>query len=265
MAATAGYQGDSSQTIHALTPVSLHRCSTITPHLSSCSIEAVSEQADKTKRKETKTSEKSSKDHTMGAQNMKNAIHQLVRIKNPEAGQELTVGHQMSHQYGFVVTQWEKAYVTPSRGNPSGKRGIDWRGCKAASEVILSNLQKLNVTKVETSLNISFPPPIECSHHCDPDSLGKDNTPCLEKIREGLQKYQKLLTQYAKTTTTTELRTAMTNLLQRLGKVQVESSAPAERMQEWEKELVMNVILQRLQLFAILVARVFSHCDALNI
>ncbi|XP_026573186.1 interleukin-23 subunit alpha [Pseudonaja textilis] len=138
---------------------------------------------------------------------------------------------------------------------------IDWQGCKTASREILKHLQELNVTEVEKPLIISFPQRIECNDHCDPDSLGKNSMLCLMKISRGLHRYQELLTQYA-TSDTTELRTAVTNLLQLLPKN--ESSSPAQQMQAWEKLHVMDTILQRLQLFAILVARVFSHCAALN-
>ncbi|XP_058017589.1 interleukin-23 subunit alpha-like [Ahaetulla prasina] len=96
---------------------------------------------------------------------------------------------------------------------------IDWQGCKTASQEILKHLQKLNITKVEKPLNISFPRQIECNDHCDPDSLGKNSMLCLMKIRRGLHRYQELLTQYAKSDTTTGLRTAMSNLLQLLQEV----------------------------------------------
>ncbi|KAK9407123.1 interleukin-23 subunit alpha [Crotalus adamanteus] len=116
----------------------------------------------------------------------------------------------------------------------SRESDIDWQGCKAASQKVLEHLQKLNVTKVL----------------------------CLVKIHRALQRYQELLTQYSKSDTTTGLRTAVTNLLQFLPKY--ESRSRAEEIQAWEESHVVDVILQRLQLFAILMARVFAHCAALN-
>ncbi|XP_039193314.1 interleukin-23 subunit alpha [Crotalus tigris] len=163
----------------------------------------------------------------------------------------------------------------------SRESDIDWQGCKTASQQVLEHLQKLNVTKVEKSLTISLPQRIECNDHCDPDSLGKNSMLCLVKIHRALQRYQELLTQYSKSDTTTGLRTAVTNLLQFLPKVkyvyeakgtdyrdiatmQYESRSRAEEIQAWEESHVVDVILQRLQLFAILMARVFAHCAALN-
>ncbi|XP_034268929.2 interleukin-23 subunit alpha [Pantherophis guttatus] len=223
--------------------------------------------ADKTKRKETKTSEKSSNNHIMGAQNKKNAIHQLYQKRSSSITSSsvlkssemmLHTGHPLQSSLLYLLLLF-----AASRGMRLPlETDIDWQGCKTASQEILKHLQKLKVTKVEKPLNISLPRRIECNDHCDPDSLGKNSTLCLMKIRWGLHRYQELLTQYAKSDTTTGLRTAMTNLLQLLRKD--ESSSPAKPIQEWEKSHVVDVILQRLQLFAILMARVFSHCAALN-
>ncbi|KAG8129441.1 hypothetical protein E2320_016247, partial [Naja naja] len=170
----------------------------------------------------------------------------------------LNPGHPLQSSLLYLLLLF-----TASRGMRLPQESdIDWQGCKTASQEILKHLKKLNVTEVEKPLIISFPQRIACNDHCDPDSLGKNSMLCLMKISRGLHRYQELLTQYATSDTTTELRTAVTNLLQLLPKN--ESSSPAQQMQAWEKPHVMDVILQRLQLFAILVARVFSHCAALN-
>ncbi|XP_032067394.1 interleukin-23 subunit alpha [Thamnophis elegans] len=170
----------------------------------------------------------------------------------------LNAGHPLQSSLFYLLLLF-----TASRGMRLPRESdIDWQGCKTASQDILKHLQKLNVTKVEKRINISLPRQIECNDHCDPDSLSKNSTLCLMKIRRGLHRYQELLTQYAKSDTTTGLRTAVTNLLKLLR--EDESNSPAKQLQEWEKSHVADVILQRLQLFAILVARVFSHCATLN-
>ncbi|XP_025020936.1 interleukin-23 subunit alpha [Python bivittatus] len=142
----------------------------------------------------------------------------------------------------------------------------DWQGCKNASQEVLKQLWKLNVGEMAIAATITFPERIDCNDRCDPDSLVKNSMLCLVKIRRGLHHYQELLRQYSTLDSTAELQTAMRNLLQLLPKdgVSAEDSSPAEEIAIWEKTFIEQHILQRLQLFAVLVARVFAHCAALK-
>ncbi|XP_063149027.1 interleukin-23 subunit alpha [Candoia aspera] len=156
---------------------------------------------------------------------------------------------------------------TASRGMRLPRESdIDWHGCKNASQEVLRQLWKLNVSQMEINSTIPFPERIECSDHCDPDSLVKNSMQCLMKIRQGLRHYQELLRQYLKPDSAAELQTAVTNLLQLLLKDSVITggSSPAEQTESWEYPHIENHILQRLQSFAILVARVLAHCAALK-
>ncbi|KAM6475925.1 interleukin-23 subunit alpha [Liasis olivaceus] len=142
----------------------------------------------------------------------------------------------------------------------------DWQGCNNASQEVLKQLWKLNVSEMAIATTITFPQQIDCNDHCDPDSLVKNSMLCLMKICRGLHRYQELLRQYSTSDSTAELQTAMMNLLQLLPKdgIIAEDSSPAEEIVIWEKTFIEKHILQRLQLFAVLVARVFAHCAALK-
>uniref|UniRef100_A0ABM5FNK1 Interleukin-23 subunit alpha n=1 Tax=Pogona vitticeps TaxID=103695 RepID=A0ABM5FNK1_9SAUR len=150
---------------------------------------------------------------------------------------------------------------------------IPWQQCRDASQEVLKQLWKLNIKKPEVPhTTISFPQRIECKDRCDPDSLGKvpDSLQCLTKIREGLHHYHKLLTRFSNSGLTAELQDALNSLLQLLltedGGSQKETNSPAilDNVQEWEKTPLQNFTLWRLQSFAVVVARVLSHCASLS-
>ncbi|XP_060127049.1 interleukin-23 subunit alpha-like [Zootoca vivipara] len=101
-----------------------------------------------------------------------------------------------------------------------------WQDCKDASQEILSELWKLRLEEKEVvNTTVELPQRIECRDKCDPDSL--DNN----KMVGG----------------------------------NMESSSPAlpPTLAPWVKQALEGPILLRLQSFAVVVARVISHCAAL--
>ncbi|XP_032998544.1 interleukin-23 subunit alpha, partial [Lacerta agilis] len=144
-----------------------------------------------------------------------------------------------------------------------------WQDCKDASQEILSELWKLRLEK-EKEVNASVPLPqrIECRDKCDPDSLDNNKMGCLGKIHQGLHHYHKLLVHLFPPESKTELKKTLYKLLQLVSKLQVggnmESSSPdlPPISTEWEMQALQDPILLRLQSFAVVVARVISHCAA---
>ncbi|XP_061471162.1 interleukin-23 subunit alpha [Rhineura floridana] len=152
------------------------------------------------------------------------------------------------------------------------KSNFSWQDCKDASQEILGELWKLRVNKplVVTAPTIPFSQRIECRDNCDPDSLVNNKTHCLNKIHQGLRHYHELLVQFSNPELTTKLQNALLKakcllLLSKVGG-NFESSSPVSPtfVTEWEKGLLQDSILWRLQSFAVVVARVFSHCAALG-
>ncbi|XP_042303523.1 interleukin-23 subunit alpha-like [Sceloporus undulatus] len=175
-----------------------------------------------------------------------------------------------------------------------------WQHGKDASYEILRQLEKLDIREPEVfNTTIQFPQPIECSDSCDPDSLTTTNKMhCLTKISKGLHDYHNLLVMFddSEVMMTTELQKVLNSLLQlpllkmrhyfRIYHVKIgvglgvfltqmlyllqdgsnkESRSPVTKTSgpAWQKGPLQNLTLWRLQSFAVVVARVFSHCASL--
>ncbi|CAI5765298.1 interleukin-23 subunit alpha [Podarcis lilfordi] len=141
----------------------------------------------------------------------------------------------------------------------------------AISPLPLSTSQYAAATQLnkgqEANTSVSLPQRIECSDKCDPDSLDNNKMGCLGKIQQGLHHYHELLVRVFPPTSNTELKNTLYKLLQLVSKVggNMESSSPdlPPISAEWQKQALQDPILLRLQSFAVVVARVISHCAAL--
>ncbi|XP_077776213.1 interleukin-23 subunit alpha [Podarcis muralis] len=145
-----------------------------------------------------------------------------------------------------------------------------WKDCKDASQEILSELWKLRLEeKVVANTSVSLPQRIECSDKCDPDSLDNNKMvsvfastrtePCPwslpPKERDKRPKGVKC--------TPLALNSPPFSTLMVGGNMESSSPDLPPILAEWQKEALQDPILLRLQSFAVVVARVISHCAAL--
>ncbi|XP_062977523.1 interleukin-23 subunit alpha [Elgaria multicarinata webbii] len=157
--------------------------------------------------------------------------------------------------------------VAASRGVPMRReRATPWEQWKRASTEILDELWKFSTERIVIKDHrVPFPQRIECQDNCDPDSLAKNDTRCLIKIHEGLQRYRDILVHYTNASLTAELQNALNKSLLLLpkdgGNTETISPNPVPL---WMKKKLQELILWRLQRFASLAARVASHCAALR-
>ncbi|NXW11181.1 IL23A protein, partial [Fregetta grallaria] len=107
----------------------------------------------------------------------------------------------------------------------------------------------------------NWPPRIRCSDACDPSMLDTNNTRCLQRILEGLQHYRDLLG--SDIFTARRLPRLEAALDQLLGLVQQEHGRPPRHpmapSETWAHPLLQRLALQRLQSFAAIMSRVFTH------
>nr|XP_028576918.1 interleukin-23 subunit alpha-like [Podarcis muralis] len=138
-----------------------------------------------------------------------------------------------------------------------------WKDCKDASQEILSELWKLRLEeKVVANTSVSLPQRIECSDKCDPDSL--DNN----KMVSVFASTRAEPCPWSLSPKERDKRPNLSGIEDVQGNVvggNMESSSPdlPPILAEWQKEALQDPILLRLQSFAVVVARVISHCAAL--
>nr|XP_034963974.1 interleukin-23 subunit alpha-like [Zootoca vivipara] len=109
-----------------------------------------------------------------------------------------------------------------------------WQDCKDASQEILSELWKLRLEEKEVvNTTVELPQRIECRDKCDPDSLDNNKMDTILFSPTGWRKYGK------------------------------QQPSPPAHFGTMGKQALEGPILLRLQSFAVVVARVISHCAAL--
>ncbi|NXP77003.1 IL23A protein, partial [Ramphastos sulfuratus] len=144
----------------------------------------------------------------------------------------------------------------------------DWVACRSLSRELMqlvATLKEPNQILDETLLSEedpkNQPPWIRCSDACDPSTLDTNNTRCLRRILQGLRHYRDLLgSDIFSARRLPRLEAALDQLL-RL--VQQEHGQPTHRplapSQSWARSLLQRLALQRLQSFAAIISRVFTH------
>ncbi|NXS60795.1 IL23A protein, partial [Brachypteracias leptosomus] len=144
----------------------------------------------------------------------------------------------------------------------------DWTACRNLSRELLRlvpTLKEPNRILEETHLSVedpkNWPPRIRCSDSCDPSTLDTNNTRCLQRILQGLQHYRDLLGSDIFTAhPLPQLEAALDQLL---GLIQQEHGRPPQHpvapSETWSQSLLQRLALQRLQSFAAIMSRVFTH------
>ncbi|NWX06997.1 IL23A protein, partial [Caloenas nicobarica] len=184
----------------------------------------------------------------------------------------------------------------PAAPAPAPGPRIDWVACRSLSRELsrlVATLKEPHRVLEETQLSEedpkNWPPRIRCSDACDPSTLDTNNTRCLQRILQGLQHYRDLLG--SDIFTARRLPRLEATLDQLLGLVQVrgwgargaaaggagawspDPPDPAIPQQEhgrpprhslapsetWTHPLLQRLALQRLQSFAAIMSRVFTH------
>ncbi|XP_069662546.1 interleukin-23 subunit alpha [Haliaeetus albicilla] len=144
----------------------------------------------------------------------------------------------------------------------------DWAACKNISRELLQRVatlkephQVLEETHLSEEDPKNWPPRIRCSDACDPSTLDTNNTRCLRRILQGLQHYRDLLG--SDIFTTRPLPWLQAALDQLLGLVQQEHGHlprhPMAPSEAWAHPLLQRLALQRLQSFATIISRIFTH------
>uniref|UniRef100_A0A663FCM6 Interleukin-23 subunit alpha n=1 Tax=Aquila chrysaetos chrysaetos TaxID=223781 RepID=A0A663FCM6_AQUCH len=141
----------------------------------------------------------------------------------------------------------------------------DWAACKNISRELLQRMATLKephqrVQGIPEDPK-NWPPRIRCSDACDPSTLDTNNTRCLRRILQGLQHYRDLLGSDIFTTRPLPwLESALDQLLglvqQEHGRLPRHTMAPSEA---WAHPLLQRLALQRLQSFATVISRIFTH------
>uniref|UniRef100_A0A8B9N4A5 Interleukin-23 subunit alpha n=1 Tax=Accipiter nisus TaxID=211598 RepID=A0A8B9N4A5_9AVES len=138
----------------------------------------------------------------------------------------------------------------------------DWAACKNISRELLQRVATLKepVQGIPEDPK-NWPPRIRCSDACDPSTLDTNNTRCLRRILQGLQHYRDLLGSDIFTTRPLPwLEAALDQLLglvqQEHGRLPRHPMAPSEA---WAHPLLQRLALQRLQSFATVISRIFTH------
>ncbi|NXW50855.1 IL23A protein, partial [Nyctiprogne leucopyga] len=146
--------------------------------------------------------------------------------------------------------------------------GTDWAACRSLSRELsrlVATVKEPHRVLEETHLSEedpkNWPPRIRCSDACDPSTLDTNNTRCLQRILQGLQHYRDLLS--SDIFTARRLPRLETALEQLLGLVQQEHGRPPRHpvtpSEAWAHPLLQRLALQRLQSFAAIMSRVFTH------
>ncbi|KAM6364839.1 interleukin-23 subunit alpha [Pluvialis apricaria] len=144
----------------------------------------------------------------------------------------------------------------------------DWAACRSLSRELSRLVATLKEPhRVLEEIHLSeedpknWPPRIRCSDACDPSTLDTNNTRCLQRILQGLQHYRDLLS--SDIFTARRLPQLETTLDQLLGLVQQEHGRPPRHTMvpsmNWAQPLLQRLALQRLQSFAAVMSRVFTH------
>ncbi|XP_074663904.1 interleukin-23 subunit alpha isoform X1 [Strix aluco] len=144
------------------------------------------------------------------------------------------------------------AGAVPRGGGRPGEGG-------AAGPLLTPRCQEETRLSEENPKN--WPPRIRCSDACDPATLDTNNTRCLGRILQGLQHYRDLLG--SDIFTDRPLPQLETTLARLLGLVQQEHGRPPRHSlapsKAWAHPLLRRLALQRLQSFAAIMSRVFTH------
>ncbi|NXV77465.1 IL23A protein, partial [Atlantisia rogersi] len=158
--------------------------------------------------------------------------------------------------------------LPPPPAAPAPAPRTDWAACRSLSRELsrlLATLEEPHRVLEEMHLREedpkNWPPRIRCSDACDPSALDTNNTRCLRRILQGLQHYRDLLG--SDIFTTRRLPQLETALDQLLGLVQQGHSRvprnPVPTSDTWIQPLLQHLALQRLQSFAAIISRVFTH------
>ncbi|KAM9265027.1 interleukin-23 subunit alpha [Morus bassanus] len=160
----------------------------------------------------------------------------------------------------------------PAAPAPAPAPRTDWAACRSLSRELsrlVATLKEPYPVLEETHLSEddpeNWPPRIRCSDACDPSTLDTNNTRCLQRILQGLKHYRDLLGSDIFTTRRLHQLEAMLNQLldQLLGPVQQEHNYPHQHRtapsEAWAYPLLQRLALQRLQSFAAIMGRVFTH------
>ncbi|NWU72652.1 IL23A protein, partial [Pterocles burchelli] len=156
----------------------------------------------------------------------------------------------------------------PAAPAPAPGPRTDWAACRSLSRELsrlVATLEEPHRFLEETHLSEedpkNWPPRIRCSDACDPPTLDTNNTRCLQRILQGLQHYRDLLG--SDIFTARRLPGLEAALDQLLGLVQQEHGHPPRHpvapSEAWEHPLLQRLALQRLQSFAAVMSRVFTH------
>ncbi|CAM9948069.1 unnamed protein product [Bubo scandiacus] len=151
---------------------------------------------------------------------------------------------------------------------PAPTPRTDWAACGSLSRELsrlVATLKEPYRVLEETHLSEedpkNWPPRIRCSDACDPATLDTNNTRCLGRILQGLQHYRDLLG--SDIFTDRPLPQLETTLARLLGLVQQEHGRPPRPSlapsKAWAHPLLRRLALQRLQSFAAIMSRVFTH------
>ncbi|NXX16699.1 IL23A protein, partial [Podargus strigoides] len=156
--------------------------------------------------------------------------------------------------------------LPPAASAPASR--TDWAACRSLSRELLQSVGALKEPhRVLEEMQLgeedpkNWPPRIRCSDACDPSTLDTNNTRCLQRIFQGLQHYRDLLSSDIFTARRLpQLEAALDQLLglvqQKHGRPPQPPMAPSE---PWAHALLQRRALQRLQSFAAVMSRVFTH------
>ncbi|XP_042652520.1 interleukin-23 subunit alpha [Tyto alba] len=158
--------------------------------------------------------------------------------------------------------------LPPAAPAPVTTPRTDWAACRSLSRELsrlVATLKEPHRVLEETHLSEedpkNWPPRIRCSDACDPHTLDTNNTRCLRRILQGLQHYRDLLG--SDIFTARPLPGLQAVLDQLLGLVQEEHGRPPQPplapSEAWAHPLLQRLALQRLQSFAAIMSRVFTH------
>ncbi|NXN96925.1 IL23A protein, partial [Rhinopomastus cyanomelas] len=157
---------------------------------------------------------------------------------------------------------------TPTPTPAAAPVRIDWAACRSLSRELAGLVATVKEPhRVLDTVHLSdgdlenWPPRIRCSDACDPATLDTNNTRCLHRILQGLQQYRDLLgSDIFRSHRLPRLEAALDQLLglvqQEHGRTPGPSLAPSEG---WARSLLQHQALQRLQSFAAVMSRVFTH------
>ncbi|NXG73407.1 IL23A protein, partial [Baryphthengus martii] len=158
--------------------------------------------------------------------------------------------------------------LLPPPAAPVPTPHTDWAACKSLSRELsrlVATLKEPHRILEETYLSEedpkNWPPRIRCSDACDPSTLDTNNTRCLQRILQGLQHYRDLLG--SDIFTARRLPPLEAALDQLLGLIQQKHGRPPRptmaASQTWAQTPLRHLALQRLQSFAAVMSRVFTH------